>query len=360
MLFHRFFEITKRMFYVYRLLVLCIFLSLIFNLAQEDKRNNNLLATLRNTNLFKYFSNSTYVVTSFRIVVLTWKRSKSLSRLLDSLQHTSYVWPGSPVIPIYLDIHIDGGGEGTSKNNTILVAQEFNCTFGIKTVVIHQQNKGLMKSWLNSCLSSPLGEYCLIAEDDIELSPHWFRFLVNMWTAFHSRTDLAGMTLQKQSFQMKWTGPVKGGGKQNISDPNAVFFYKLVGSWGFSPHPTRWMNFVKEQKNISDPRMKGFINNAWWDGGKGNIWTNYFMWWCEKYDMYNLYFNNVNDDEVICRNWQEPGVHSSGALKSNYPLLQKWNSSWDYNIISQDVNYYSFDIIKVTRIPLFNKTVYYN
>ena len=59
-----------------------------------------------------------------------------------------------------------------------------------------------------------------------------------------------------------------------IKDKKPVFLYKMVGSWGFSPHPESWVTFLRERRNMTDPRMRGLVSNSWFNND-GKVWTNW-------------------------------------------------------------------------------------
>jgi hypothetical protein len=75
-------------------------------------------------------------VLTFRIIVLTWNRPSSLTRLLTSLEESDYHFlENNQNWRIELEIHRDGGG-GDEGRRTMEVAEQFKFTRGNK--VTHQ------------------------------------------------------------------------------------------------------------------------------------------------------------------------------------------------------------------------------
>ena len=61
---------------------------------------------------------------------------------------------------------------------------------------LETQNQGLRNQWFQACYpATDDGSYCLILEDDLELSPFWFTWLRKAWIKYGHREDIAGITL---------------------------------------------------------------------------------------------------------------------------------------------------------------------
>ena len=61
---------------------------------------------------------------------------------------------------------------------------------------IETKNRGLRNQWFRACYpATDDGSYCLIVEDDLELSPFWFTWLRKAWLKYGDRDDIAGITL---------------------------------------------------------------------------------------------------------------------------------------------------------------------
>ena len=61
---------------------------------------------------------------------------------------------------------------------------------------IESKNQGLRNQWFQACYPATNdGSYCLVLEDDLEVSPFWFTWLRNAWLKYGQRDDIAGITL---------------------------------------------------------------------------------------------------------------------------------------------------------------------
>ena len=56
---------------------------------------------------------------------------------------------------------------------------------------------------INPLVGKPDHEYCLFLEDDLEVSAYWFTWLRKAWRAYSHRTDVAGISLQRQTQMYK-------------------------------------------------------------------------------------------------------------------------------------------------------------
>ena len=119
-------------------------------------------------------------VNTFRIIVLTYNRPTSLFRLLKSLQNSDYSFAhNNPGWRLILEIRIDGGG-GAEGKLARKIAETFQFSSGEKIVQQGRENKGLSGAWRDAWTWRDR-ELFIIIEDDVEMSPHWYRAAVNMW-----------------------------------------------------------------------------------------------------------------------------------------------------------------------------------
>ena len=66
------------------------------------------------------------------------------------------------------------------------IARRFQFSHGEKILVREETNRGLMAAWRNAWTWRDR-ELFVIIEDDVEMSPHWYRAAVNMWTKYGDR-----------------------------------------------------------------------------------------------------------------------------------------------------------------------------
>ena len=158
----------------------------------------------------------------FQVHILTMNRAKSLHRLLDSLEKADYA-SARVELHIHIDKSIDNGG-------CVKIAESFDFSHGNVTIKVAEQNNGLRNAWFQAW-SPQDNERAIIFEDDIEVSPQWYLWLIKAWEEYGERDDLAGISLQRQTLV-----PQKPHKQMEIVNDNEPFLYRLVGSIGFSPH----------------------------------------------------------------------------------------------------------------------------
>ena len=261
------------------------------------------------------------------IIVLTMKRHKSVTRLLLSIAASDY---GSDCI--CMEIHIDFHKENTK---TVKVAKLFKEKFsplfcGGILVKVGTQNIGLREAWFKAWYPASDGDYAIILEDDVELAPVWYKWLKAAWSIYHNRTDVAGISLCRQQLIPKQ--PYK---RREIVNEHMPFLYKLVGSYGFSPHPRHWKAFLDwiSHTNVDkrDMHVPGLITTEWWKSSdRRHIWTQCFIYFCDKYNLYTLYVN-LPHKETLVAHWQEKGEHYRTSLGRDFTLARQVNVSFPDN-----------------------------
>ena len=86
------------------------------------------------------------------------------------------------------------------------VASNFQFSHGEKIVTKSEVNQGVMGAWRDAW-SWRDGELFVIIEDDVEMSPWWYRALSSFWRKYGHREDIAGVGLQNQEFIVKDSTP---------------------------------------------------------------------------------------------------------------------------------------------------------
>ena len=184
---------------------------------------------------------------SLRVIVLTMNRTASLQRLLSSV--AGGINKNSS---IKYEIHIDALQNGSTHQPTLRVAYAFVRPLGGQ-VICRSKRGGLQTAWLEAWTDPHPRERALILEDDVELSPFWYVGLVRLWAAYGARSDVAGVSLQHQRTVM--VQPSIGHVKVDFSEKGA-FLYRLVGSIGFSPEPTKWRAFLEWAKSVNTRSLR--------------------------------------------------------------------------------------------------------
>ena len=190
-----------------------------------------------------------HMVTVFRIIVLTYNRPYSVHRLLKSINEAEYDFEEIPKWKLILEIRIDaeGGQDGEAVQT---LAKKFKFNYGSKEVFIEREHRGIENgyAWSHAWKWRDR-ELFIVLEDDVELSPYWYRALVNMWTKYSDHPNVSGISLQHQTFTV-----VAGSASHNVNISglvtDLVYMYQLPSSVGFSPHPCHWWRFIQAYGDI--------------------------------------------------------------------------------------------------------------
>jgi hypothetical protein len=115
--------------------------------------------------------------------------------------------------------------------------------------------------------------------------------LKKAWSAYHSRRDLAGITLMRQNLiaELPWR-------RSEIVNDHEPFLYPLVGTIGFSPHPAQWRAFLSWMHSIDlstfNVYIDGLVTSRWWiDQDEQHMWSQHFLYFCKQHALYTLHIN---------------------------------------------------------------------
>lgn len=248
----------------------------------------------------------------FKIIVMTQRRHWSLLRLLSSINSANY-----DGLPVHLDIRVDHE-ISADYEKTVQIANDFVFAHGTKTVHIYGTQQGLQLAWFNAWTPASDDERAVILEDDMELSPLWFKWLHESWLHYGKRNDLGGTSLCRQRLRAS-------DGATIMVQHDAPFLYRVPGSFGFSPNAMHWLPFVKWVRSI-DRRsvnidVSGTVTTKW-HRGNPDSWEQFWIWWCwTKQELYTLYVHSPNG--ALIAHWSEPGVHARTPAEKNDNLLVK-------------------------------------
>jgi len=241
-------------------------------------------------------------VADMKIYVLSKDRAVSLQRLLDSLENTDY---SGDTVQIF--VHID---HSPKNADSIAVARDYKFSWGNFSYSVSSKGKGLRDSWFHVWHPQNY-ERAVILEDDIKLSREWYKWLKLAWESYGDRTDLAGISLQRQTLVPKHPSH-----HSEIENEHKPFLYALVGSIGFSPHWKQWRSFQEWIASVDietvDLKIPELITTNWFYLGRRNVmWTQYFIWFCKQHDLYTLYVN-LPGKTTLAAHMREKGEHHNG------------------------------------------------
>lgn len=221
------------------------------------------------------------------IAVIAYNRPASLERLLRSLAAASV--PDSS--KAHLVISIDGGGDA----QTVEVARGFLWTHGDKLVIEHEQNLGL-KEHVLQCgdLSQQYGSIILL-EDDLVVSPAFYRFSCQALTYYAPDSRIAGISLYSQ--RLNETARCLF---EPIHNGCSVFLSRMPSSWGQAFTSTQWRLFrdwLKGRGGIADsPDIPEEIQH--WPESSWKKWFCSYMVDADKWFVYPYISYTTNFGEV--------------------------------------------------------------
>ena len=249
--------------------------------------------------------------THFVIHILTWNRPDSFKRLVSSIKQSHY-----GIDHVDLIIHVDGGYQNKDTKD---VANSIKWPFGNKKVFFSNDRKGLAQAWFSAWFPSDNKTFAIIFEDDIVVSPLWYQWLTCAWKKYRDRDDIAGISLQRQRLI-----PYKPAKIKEIINNHEPFLFPLVGSIGFSPHPIRWKQFLlwiqtfkMDNFDIDIPYL--ITSETFKKGKKGHMWTQHFIFFCNKYNLFTLYIN-LPGKVTLAAHMREKGQHSKKTAGQDLPI----------------------------------------
>lgn len=255
---------------------------------------------------------------NFTIIVLTMNRVDSLKRLLTSIENAEYEDD-----KVRLVIKIDVAKDRESVDVAVQqLAKTFLFTHGPKRVEIAESPLGLRGAWLHAWTPPDFLRRAIILEDDLELSPVWYKYVKHAWAFYGTHMTIGGISLNRQSLIPDKKALVR---EKEIVNEHKPFLYKLVGSQGFSPNPWAWakfLNFVQGIENLEtfDADVPGLVTSDWYKKlDKRHMWTQLFIYFCEKHGLYTLYVN-LPEAKTLSAHWREKGEHFDKSMGRDFDL----------------------------------------
>ncbi|KAL3933901.1 MAG: hypothetical protein SGBAC_010201 [Bacillariaceae sp.] len=282
----------------------------------------------------------------FTIMVLGMDRFDSMKRLLDSLDATDY---GADLVDLV--IRFDRPRKAT--------ANWFQQVEGIRsrvwkpgnvTIVVSNESMGLRRSWLEAWNPKDEQDRAIILEDDVEVSPIWYKWLQQAHDAYDGRQDLAGISLQRQTLipkkppgvpqskQNRRRNKNQKAKRQMLENPTEgqPFLFRLVGSIGFSPKASVWMDFLDftncALETDLDVSVPGLITSKWYGGyfDKTTMWTQLFIYFCNHQELSSLYYFPPGNHSAMAAHWREKGAHHSASFGRDFELATTNDTGNDF------------------------------
>ncbi|OAY78306.1 hypothetical protein ACMD2_21700, partial [Ananas comosus] len=273
---------------------------------------------------------------TFLIKVLAFDRPDSLRRCLRSLFAADY---GGDRVGLHLFLDHFHVANPTNESDVVDrrleaarrvldLADAFPWPHGPKLLHYRTANAGLQAQWLEAWWPSSDDEFAFVVEDDLELSPLYYRYLKGLILKYYYdkanySPSVFGASLQRPRFVAG-----KHGNKLQLDSDIQVFLYQMVGTWGQLLFPKPWKEFrlwydIHKAKGVK-PILQGM------DGTKG---------WVRKYGPLVLkfvhsrgYFNiytNFQEERALSISHRDAGVNYGRSVGPDSNLLDESSLNFD-------------------------------
>lgn len=223
----------------------------------------------------------------------------------------------------------------------------FDWRFGDKLVHYRTSNAGLQAQWLEAWWPASDHEFAFVVEDDLELSPLYYRFLKAVilnyyYNATNFSPSIYGASLQRPRFV-----PGKHGNKMQLDGEARIFLYQLVGTWGQLLFPRPWKEFRLWYDTCKSKGMKpfldGMVTNGWYKKLGEKIWTPWFIKFIHSHGYFNIY-TNFPHERALSISHRDAGVNYGKTAGPDSYLLDE--NSVDNNFLElyplNDLKWYDF------------------
>ncbi|KAK2641035.1 hypothetical protein Ddye_022798 [Dipteronia dyeriana] len=271
---------------------------------------------------------------SLTIKLLTFNRLNSLSRCLRSLAAADYS-PDKVHLHIYIDHFNNASSTDLEASQAILrFVDGFEWKFGEKVVHYRTANVGLQAQWLEVWWPTSDNEFAFVVEDDLEVSPLFYKFLRSFIVNYYYNSSNFTRSLYGASLQRPRFVPGKHGNKIHLDSGMHVFLYQIVGTWGQLLFPKPWKEFrlwydEHKAKGIK-PYLDGMVTNGWYKKMGERIWTPWFIKFIHSRCYFNIYTNFPNE-RALSVSHRDAGVNYGKTAGPDSQLLDE--NSLDYNFL---------------------------
>lgn len=192
---------------------------------------------------------------------------------------------------------------------------------------------GLQAQWLEAWWPTSDDEFAFVVEDDLELSPLFFKYLRALilnyyYNASNFSPFVYGASLQRPRFV-----PGKHGNKMLLEKTSGLFLYQLVGTWGQLLFPKPWKEFRlwyddHRAKGIK-PFLDGMISTGWYKKMGERIWSPWFIKFIHSRGYFNIY-TKFPDEKSLSVSHRDAGVNYGKTAGPDSQLLDENSLDFDF------------------------------
>lgn len=225
------------------------------------------------------------------IVAVGYNRPNDLLRLLNTVNAAKY-----ETDDISLIISID---KAPNEEEVVKVAENFKWKHGEKIVRTFPERQGLRKHVIQcGDLSEKYGSV-IILEDDLLVSPNFYRYTQQALDFYEDNEKIAGISL----YTHEWNGYARKNFTP-LADEYDAFLGQIGVSWGQCWTDSAWKGFKKwyaeHENNLCENFDIPYVINKWSDHSWGKYFTNYIV---EK-DLYYVFARTA-----LSTNYSDAGQH---------------------------------------------------
>uniref|UniRef100_A0A5B7C562 Uncharacterized protein n=1 Tax=Davidia involucrata TaxID=16924 RepID=A0A5B7C562_DAVIN len=301
-----------------------------------------LSSSLHSATTFNPLQNPNLSLPNFTLTIklLAFDRLTSLSRCLRSLGNADY---GDDRVNLHIFIdhfkNLDNRSlkldQKLNESRRILdFVDGFSWKFGEKMVHYRTGNVGLQAQWLEAWWPSSDDEFAFVVEDDLEVSPLYYKFLRGLIVNYYYNASNFSPSIYGASLQRARFVPGKHGNKMRLDSRTHLFLYQLVGTWGQLLFPRPWKEFrlwydTHKAKGIK-PFLQGMVTTGWYKKMGERIWTPWFIKFIHSHGYFNIYTNFLRE-RALSVSHRDAGVNYGKTAGPDSYLLDE--SSLDFNLL---------------------------
>lgn len=209
---------------------------------------------------------------------------------------------------------------------------KFHWAFGEKLLHYRTANVGLQAQWLEAWWPSSDNEFAFVVEDDLEVSPLYYKFLKGLITNYYYNVSNYSPSVYGASLQRPRFVPGKHGNKMHLDSETRLFLYQLVGTWGQLLFPKPWKEFrlwydIHKAKGFK-PLLQGMVTTGWYKRMGERIWTPWFIKFVHSRGYFNIYTNFLHE-RALSTSHRDAGVNYGKTVGPDSKLIDETSLDFD-------------------------------
>ncbi len=211
------------------------------------------------------------------IIVVGFKRDKSLRRLLESISNAVFQ------NPVTIILSLDGG----FSKATLEVADEFKRNFrnGSVEIIARTENIGLRNHIIWCGDQTKKFGSVIVLEDDLVVDPQFYHYAKAAAEYFQSENNIGGISLYAQEYNEYIGLPFKP-----LHNGTSCYFMQVASSWGQLWIDNQWDKFKEWYLTANNDYLENIINlpqqvKSWPESS----WKKYFSGYLAENNIYFVY-----------------------------------------------------------------------